>query len=83
VYSVVEYSLVPNEGTISIRAFFAKNRCLSLIGVDFKNRFVPKYTKIPDSGDLAYIQSACAPPPNVAGRRGGGDVKLLANPLSS
>jgi hypothetical protein len=42
--------LVPNEGTISIRAFFAKNRCLSLIGVDFQNRFVPKYTKIPASG---------------------------------
>jgi hypothetical protein len=35
VYTVVEYSLVPNEGTISIRAFFAKHRCLSLIEVDF------------------------------------------------
>jgi hypothetical protein len=44
VYSVGEYSLVPHEGTISIRAFFAKNRCLSLIGVDFQNRFVPKAT---------------------------------------
>jgi hypothetical protein len=49
VYSVVEYRLVPHEGTISIRAFFAKHRCLSLIEVDFQNRCVPKSTKVPAS----------------------------------
>jgi hypothetical protein len=44
--------LVPHEGTISIRAFFAKHRCLSLIEVDFQNRCVPKSTKVPASGFL-------------------------------
>jgi hypothetical protein len=43
----------------------------------------PSYVCVPTAGDLAYCQSACAPPSNRAGRREGGDVKLLANPLSS
>jgi hypothetical protein len=34
-------------------------------------------------GDLANLRAHALPPTNIAERRGGGDVKLLANTLSS
>jgi hypothetical protein len=51
--------------------------------IEFSSNSLSYVCVLSIDGNLAYSQSACAPPTKVAGRRGGGDVKPLANPLSS